>query len=69
MVNNKIKACVVFLGMLYVLYGGKLVNVWRSGSRIGYAPGQERIWSMEETLGRGHGGGQEVGGGYGRTFN
>ena len=66
-VNNKIKACVVFLGMLYVLYGGKLVNVWRGAGTSGGA--QQIKWSMEDTLGRGQGGGQDVGGGYGRTFN
>ena len=45
MVNNKIKACVVFLGMLYVLYGGKLVNVWRSGS------GGSGVWRSSGLLG------------------
>ena len=28
-INNTFKACVVFAGVLYLLYGGKLVNEWR----------------------------------------
>ena len=27
--NNTVKACVLFAGVLYLLYGGKLVNEWR----------------------------------------
>ena len=33
-INNTFKACAVFAGVLYLLYGGKLVNEWR-GSRRG----------------------------------
>ena len=28
-INNTFKACAVFAGVLYLLYGGKLVNEWR----------------------------------------
>ncbi len=28
-INNTLKACVVFAGVLYLLYGGRLVNEWR----------------------------------------
>ena len=31
--NNKIKATALLFGVLYLLYGGKLVNVWREGGR------------------------------------
>ena len=33
-INNTFKACALFAGVLYLLYGGKLVNEWR-GSRRG----------------------------------
>ena len=28
-INNTFKACALFAGVLYLLYGGKLVNEWR----------------------------------------
>ena len=28
-INNTFKACAVFVGVLYLLYGGRLVNEWR----------------------------------------
>ena len=36
-INNTFKACALFAGVLYLLYGGKLVNEWRGstgGSRF-----------------------------------
>ena len=28
-INNTFKACALFAGVLYLLYGGRLVNEWR----------------------------------------
>ena len=35
-INNTFKACALFAGVLYLLYGGRLVNEWRAGGL--YAP-------------------------------
>ena len=77
--NNKLKATALLIGVLYLLYGGKLVNVWREKGRyivrFPTSDYTEEDWgggggySMEESLGRGQGGGMETGGGYGYSRN
>ena len=61
-INNTFKACVLFAGVLYLLYGGKLVNEWRGSRRT-----QTRGSGWEEVDVGGMGGaafGQGGGGGY-----
>ena len=43
-INNTFKACALFAGVLYLLYGGRLVNEWR-GSRKGWYSGD---WPEEQ---------------------
>ena len=57
--NNKLKATALLIGVLYLLYGGKLVNVWREpGRRL---PGHTRgeygfhVEAAEEDWGGGGG--------------
>ena len=64
-INNTFKACALFAGVLYLLYGGKLVNEWRgpqtrgSGATQGFS-GE----TMEEYIGGGSATRKEHGGGY-----
>ena len=65
-INNTFKACALFAGVLYLLYGGKLVNEWRGprrqtqGSLYGVGGGE----TMEEYIGGGSATRKEYGGGY-----
>ena len=38
-INNTFKACVLFAGVLYLLYGGRLVNEWRGSGVYGPSSG------------------------------
>ena len=60
-INNTFKACALFAGVLYLLYGGKLVNEWR-GSRRG-SGWEEAPFATEEFATVGGFGGQKFGGG------
>ena len=64
-INNTVKACALFAGVLYLLYGGRLVNEWRGPRRQTqgslYGDGGE---TMEEYIGGGSKSRVEHGGGY-----